>query len=124
LIETCRESTDAARAPRSIPPASQSEPLLATMTDAPESSRETSAFAIQLNALGWRDPFRWLALGWRDFLRCPGIGLFYGVCFTVMGWALMKVYEQAPAFAGSLPVGPAAPRAAIAGSRPALRRGT
>jgi uncharacterized membrane protein len=75
------------------------------MTDAPESSRETSTFAIQLNALGWRDPFRWLALGWRDFLRCPGIGLFYGVCFTVMGWALMKVYEQAPAYVLALSAG-------------------
>ena len=44
-------------------------------------------------------------------MRCPGIGLFYGACFTVMGWALMKVYEAAPAYvlalsAGFLLVGP------------------
>jgi uncharacterized membrane protein len=68
-------------------------------------TREPAAFAIQLNALGWRDPFRWLALGWRDFLRCPGVGLFYGACFTVMGWALMKVYEQAPAYVLALSAG-------------------
>lgn len=75
------------------------------MTDAREPPRETSAFAIALNTLGWRDPFRWLALGWRDFQRCPGIGLFYGACFTVMGWALMKVYEQAPAYVLALSAG-------------------
>jgi uncharacterized membrane protein len=75
------------------------------MNDASESARETSAFAIELNALGWRDPFRWLVRGWRDFLCCPGIGLFYGACFTVMGWALMKVYEQAPAYVLALSAG-------------------
>ena len=33
-------------------------------------------------------PLRWLALGWRDFARCPKIGLFYGLCFFLMGQAL------------------------------------
>jgi uncharacterized membrane protein len=69
------------------------------------------AFAVQLRTLSWRDPLRWLARGWRDFMRNPGIGLFYGACFTGMGWALMKVYEAAPAYvlalsAGFLLVGP------------------
>ena len=53
---------------------------------------------IGLNALRWSDPLRWLRLGLRDFLRCPSIGLFYGGCFMVMGWALMKVYENAAAY--------------------------
>jgi uncharacterized membrane protein len=49
--------------------------------------------------------------GWRDFVRAPGIGLFYGACFMVMGWALLKVYEHAPAYmlalsAGFLLMGP------------------
>jgi uncharacterized membrane protein len=44
------------------------------------------------------DPLRWLALGWRDFRRAPGIGLFYGSCFTVMGWALLAVFESSPAY--------------------------
>jgi uncharacterized membrane protein len=66
---------------------------------------------IQLRTLGLGDPPRWLARGWRDFLRAPGIGLFYGACFMVMGWALMKVFEHAPAYvlalsAGFLLVGP------------------
>ena len=40
---------------------------------------------IELQTLRWGDPLRWLHLGWRDFLRCPGIGLFYGGCSMVMG---------------------------------------
>jgi len=51
------------------------------------------------------DPLRWLQLGWRDFVRCPGIGLFYGSCFTAMGWALMWVFQQAPAYVLALSAG-------------------
>jgi uncharacterized membrane protein len=58
-----------------------------------------------LRRLTWRDPPRWLRLGWRDFIRCPGIGLFYGSCFVVMGWALLAVYEHAPAYTLALSAG-------------------
>jgi uncharacterized membrane protein len=58
-----------------------------------------------LNPLRWSDPLRWLALGWRDFTRAPVIGLFYGACFMVMGWALLKVYESAPAYTLALSAG-------------------
>jgi uncharacterized membrane protein len=66
---------------------------------------------ILLRPLGLGDPLRWLALGWRDFVRCPAIGVFYGACFMLMGWALLKVFEHAPAYtlalsAGFLLVGP------------------
>jgi uncharacterized membrane protein len=44
----------------------------------------------------------WLALGWRDFARAPAIGLFYGGCFMVMGWALLAVFKNAPAHTLSL----------------------
>jgi uncharacterized membrane protein len=79
------------------------------MTDAP--SREGASPAIEINVLRWTDPLRWLRMGARDFARCPGIGLFYGVCFMVMGWALLKVYQNAAAYvlalsAGFLLVGP------------------
>ena len=79
------------------------------MADAPSPQAESPA--IELNTLRWSDPFRWLRLGARDFLRCPGIGLFYGGCFMVMGWTLMKVYENAAAYmlalsAGFLLLGP------------------
>lgn len=68
-------------------------------------------FLLPLNRLGFADPFRWLALGWRDFRRTPAIGLFYGLCFVAMGWLLLMVYENAPAYtlglsAGFLLVGP------------------
>lgn len=64
-----------------------------------------SAFELRLNRLTFADPLKWLALGWRDFLRCPGIGLFYGLVFMVMGWALLKVYEHAPAYTLALSAG-------------------
>jgi uncharacterized membrane protein len=53
---------------------------------------------IVLRPVGFGDPFRWLAKGWQDFRRAPGIGLFYGACFMVMGWALLKVFESSPAY--------------------------
>ncbi|MCC7457305.1 MAG: DUF2189 domain-containing protein [Nitrospira sp.] len=85
-----------------------------------------------MNALTLADPLRWLAAGWRDFLRCPGIGLFYGACFVAMGWALLSVFEHAPAYvlalsAGFLLMGPflalglyQASRRLERGERPAL----
>ena len=60
---------------------------------------------IVLRRLGFADPLRWIARGWRDFIRCPGIGAFYGGCFMVMGWALLKVYEAAPAYVMALSAG-------------------
>ena len=60
---------------------------------------------IVLRPLTLADPFRWLARGWRDVLHCPGIGLFYGACFVLMGWALLKVYEAAPAYVMALSAG-------------------
>ena len=72
---------------------------------------QVSGFAIPLQRLRWSDPLRWLALGLRDFRRAPGIGLFYGASFALMGWALITVYQRAPEYvlalsAGFLLVGP------------------
>lgn len=61
--------------------------------------------AITLLPLHYGDPWRWLAAGWRDFRRAPGIGLFYGVCFMLMGYGLLKVYEHAPAYTLALSAG-------------------
>ena len=60
---------------------------------------------IELRRLGWRDPLRWLSAGVRDFAKAPGIGLFYGAAFMVMGWALARVYENAPAYVMALAAG-------------------
>ena len=60
---------------------------------------------LRLRALQWQDPLHWLALGWADFRRAPGIGLFYGLCFAAMGWALLKVYQNSPAYTLALSAG-------------------
>lgn len=83
--------------------------------DAPKPPQQpphgSSPFDIGLHSLHLADPLKWLAAGWRDFMRCPGLGLFYGACFTGMGWLLMMVFRHAPAYtlalsAGFLLVGP------------------
>jgi uncharacterized membrane protein len=76
-----------------------------------EPARAPTAFDIPLNPLRFGDVWRWLALGTRDFARAPVIGLFYGACFVAMGWALVLVFERAPAYvlwlsAGFLLMGP------------------
>jgi uncharacterized membrane protein len=77
---------------------------------APEAG-ESAGFMAALRPPSFADPPRWLAAGWRDFTRAPVIGLFFGACFVAMGWALLKVFANAPAFvlglsAGFLLVGP------------------
>jgi uncharacterized membrane protein len=84
---------------------------LATVDDTTAPASERTVFDITLRPLGMGAPLKWLALGWRDFIRCPGIGLFYGGCFMGMGWLLMKVFEHAPPYvlalsAGFLLIGP------------------
>ena len=74
-------------------------------------SEESADFLLALRPLTLADPLRWLAAGARDFLRAPLIGLFFGGCFVAMGWALLAVFENAPAYviglsAGFLLVGP------------------
>lgn len=75
------------------------------------SSEKAPEFLLPLRPLTLSDPLRWLQRGLRDFLRAPGIGLFFGGCFVAMGWALVVVFESAPAYviglsAGFLLVGP------------------
>jgi uncharacterized membrane protein len=71
----------------------------------------SSVFGLRIAPLRPGDPLRWLRAGWADFVRCPGIGLFYGACFLAMGHALLWVFRAAPAYvlalsAGFLLVGP------------------
>jgi uncharacterized membrane protein len=61
--------------------------------------------SIHLRTLSFSAPLRWLALGWRDFTRAPLIGVFYGAAFMVMGWALLKMFEHAPAYTLALSAG-------------------
>ena len=73
--------------------------------------QSSSVLSMPINSVGLNEPLQWLSLGWADFLRSPGTGLFYGLCFFAMGHALMVVFEAAPAYvlalsAGFLLVGP------------------
>ena len=90
--------------PASEPTSGQASAQASTQTAGP-------AFGAPLRTLPLRAPLTWLRLGWRDFTRCPWIGLFYGTCFTTMGWALLFTFRQAPPYvlalsAGFLLVGP------------------
>jgi len=71
----------------------------------PRRQAPSPAAPIRLNPLGFADPLRWLALCWRDLRRAPAIGLFYGWCFVVMGWALQEVFVHAPAYTLALSAG-------------------
>ncbi len=71
----------------------------------PAPGPKPGAFEVPLAKLQWSDPWRWLAAGWRDFRRAPGIGLFYGATFAFMGWLLLKVFQQAPAYTLALSAG-------------------
>lgn len=66
---------------------------------------EPSALDLPLRQLSWSAPLQWLALGWRDFRRTPVIGLFYGLCFVLMGWALLGTFKQAPEYTLALSAG-------------------
>jgi uncharacterized membrane protein len=70
----------------------------APSTPAPERSPE-------LRQLRLADIVRWLAAGWRDFREAPAVGLFYGTCFVLMGWALLAIYRNAPIYVLTLAAG-------------------
>lgn len=94
-----------------LAPATLDDAALARAADAIAASQTArragapTVFDLPLNRLGWGDPLRWLAAGWRDFRRCPGIGLFYGGCFVAMGWLLLYVFRNAPAYTIALSAG-------------------
>lgn len=69
------------------------------------------SFLLKLRPIGMSDPARWLAAGWADFRAFPGIGLFYGACFALMGAVLVWAFINQPAYllalaGGFLLVGP------------------
>lgn len=92
---------DAASASSSVSP---SQAAL-TQGAATELARRSSVLDMPLATLSWSAPWRWLKLGWSDFLCAPAIGLFYGACFVMMGWALLAVFEFAPQYTLALSAG-------------------
>ena len=71
----------------------------------PDTPPPPTVFDLPLHPLRAADIVRWLRLGWADFCRAPGIGLFYGACFAVMGWVLLAVFRHAPAWTLALSAG-------------------
>jgi len=78
---------------------------MALQTAPPPTAPPPSVFDLKLNRLRFADIPRWLARGVADFRRAPTPGLFYGSCFVLMGWALLKVFEHAPAYVLALAAG-------------------
>lgn len=101
MMSTSNEPTTPLTSLTPVTPASPVEPAAASA----DAEAEHSAFNLPLRQLHLADPLRWLAAGWRDFIRCPGIGLFYGGCFMAMGWLLMVVFQHAPAYVLALSAG-------------------
>ena len=75
------------------------------MEDTTGEPANPSILDLPLRPLRADDPLRWLRRGWADFVRAPGIGLFYGGCFAVMGWILLWTYRAAPAWVLALSAG-------------------
>jgi uncharacterized membrane protein len=98
------EALHAHAVPASAPEAEAAEPT-DERPDTGAEERGPSVFSLQLATLTAADPLRWLKLGWQDFQRCPRIGLFYGLCFFLMGHALMAVFQNAPAYVLALSAG-------------------
>lgn len=72
----------------------------------PDNTTPTATvFDIPLRTLRAGELVQCLRLGMRDFLRAPSIGLFYGGCFVVMGWALLAVFKYAPVYVLALSAG-------------------
>lgn len=65
----------------------------------------SSIFSLQLATLPLSASLQWLRLGWRDYTCCPKSGLFYGMCFFLMGHALWAVFKSAPAYVLALSAG-------------------
>lgn len=64
-----------------------------------------SIFNLELAQLPLSAPVNWLRQGWSDFMCCPRTGLFYGLCFFLMGHALWAVFNSAPAYVLALSAG-------------------
>lgn len=94
--------------PTSTPPQATDTPADSGLTSdyvpyvAPE---KASIFSLPLANLPLSAPWTWVKKGYDDFMCCPKTGLFYGLCFFLMGHALWAVFVNAPAYVLALSAG-------------------
>ena len=76
------------------------------LNDSPAQEKTSpSLLSTPLARLSMGAPLRWLLRGWQDYRRCPGIGVFYGTCFFIMGHLLLAVFHSAPQYVLALSAG-------------------
>ena len=61
----------------------------------PESGSEVAARLAAIARVPVGAPFIWLSKGLSDLHAAPTASLFYGLCFAVMGWAIVFFYGHA-----------------------------
>lgn len=59
----------------------------------------------QLNRVDIAAPFGWMGRGLDDMRACLGASLFYGVCFTAMGYLLAFVLRHEPQYLAAVTAG-------------------
>ena len=79
-----------------IPPTAEANAAPDQHYDAP--SPPLVAALLPINTVGLNEPLQWLSLGWKDFTHAPMLGLLYGLCFFVMGHALLLAFKSAPVY--------------------------
>lgn len=70
-----------------------------------QAPERASIFSLPLADLPLSAPLSWVKKGYADFMCCPKTGLFYGLCFFLMGHALWAVFNSAPAYVLALSAG-------------------
>lgn len=95
------DSTAAGTAPTAAAPGHGPDPDYVPYVE----PAKDAIFSLPLASLPVSAPLDWLGKGWSDFRHHPKAGLFYGMCFFLMGHALWAVFKSAPAYVLALSAG-------------------
>ena len=67
-----------------------------------KSADENSLLIPIRTGLPWRNVFAWLRAGWADYAKCWRVSAWFGLCFVVMGWVQLLIFQHAPAYSMAL----------------------
>ncbi len=67
-----------------------------------KSADENSLLIPIRTGLPWRNVFAWLRAGWADYAKCWRVSAWFGLCFVVMGWLQLLIFQHAPAYSMAL----------------------